>query len=41
VSFGEHLFTEEFLNARVNQSDDRREGVAAFVERREPRFLGR
>jgi 2-(1,2-epoxy-1,2-dihydrophenyl)acetyl-CoA isomerase len=40
-SFADYLVFEELNVGRVSQTEDSREGVLAFRERREPRFQGR
>jgi enoyl-CoA hydratase len=41
AGFGEGLAIERELQQRLFESDDAREGLAAYVERRPPRFSGR
>jgi enoyl-CoA hydratase len=41
ASFGEGLAIERELQQRLFESDDAREGLAAYVERRPPKFSGR
>jgi 2-(1,2-epoxy-1,2-dihydrophenyl)acetyl-CoA isomerase len=40
-SYADALEREATSNARCGVTDDHREGVAAFIEKREPRFKGR
>jgi enoyl-CoA hydratase len=41
AGFGEGLALERELQQRLFESDDAREGLAAYVERRPPKFTGR
>jgi enoyl-CoA hydratase/carnithine racemase len=41
VSLGETFRTASYVGARVVQTEDGREGMTAFIERRPPVFKGR
>jgi 2-(1,2-epoxy-1,2-dihydrophenyl)acetyl-CoA isomerase len=41
ASFEEQLETEAVLQGRAGATADHAEGLAAFIERRPPRFTGR
>jgi 2-(1,2-epoxy-1,2-dihydrophenyl)acetyl-CoA isomerase len=40
-SYEDFLDMEAFVQPQLDQTDDHREGVAAFKEKRKPNFVGR